>query len=84
LNLIGSRAMMQPMQGWRFNTRKGEFRIVSEGKRWRVLFEDEDLGSYAAPEQALDDLVTGHCDACSAGDTAMLGLPDALSEWTAF
>jgi hypothetical protein len=85
LNSIVDRVMMQLMRhGWGFDTRKGMFWIVSVGERWRVLFEDENLGNYETPEQALDDLVTDHCEPCSAGDTSALGLPDSLSEWIRF
>lgn len=68
---------------WRYRTRWGTFAIAqSTDGRWHPLFEGEDLGSYPAPEGALDDLVGGHTFTPSNGlDTSEAGLPDALLEW---
>jgi hypothetical protein len=66
-----------------FQTPRGRFAIVPERDGFNVLFEDEVLGWYGAPEQALDDLVGGHTYLPSNGvDPSTLGLPDELSEWT--
>lgn len=64
-------------------SRSGTFwiRLSSQG-RWHVLFEDEDLGSYAQPQQALDDLASGATYWPSCGNPAALRLPDELAAWS--
>ena len=66
-----------------FISRIGRFRIKlrSDG-RWEAMFEDEGLGSYNAPERALDDLANGHTYTPSCGDATEFGLPDDISDWT--
>lgn len=65
-----------------FKTRKGTFRIVRDGDRWRPVFEDEVLmGSYPSPQHALDDLARGSTDWPSCGDPSELGLPEEISDW---
>lgn len=50
--------------------------------RWHIIWNNEDLGSYANPGAALDDLVGGHTESLSNGvDTASLGLADDLGGW---
>lgn len=71
-----------PQLSYFFTTDSGVFSIIWQEQRWRVRFNDEDLGSYSTPEQALDDLVGGHTFTLSDGtDTTTLGLPDTLSDW---
>ena len=76
--------------GWSYTTKAGTFRIVARARhdgilRYHAMLDDEDLGNYANPEQALDDLVGGHTYAASSGvGTDESGLPDELSEWTFF
>jgi hypothetical protein len=69
---------------WTFVTAHGAFHIVPvSGGRFEARFEDEGLGSYFSPEQALDDLVGGHTFSPSSGiDPSEVGLPDQLSDWT--
>jgi predicted double-glycine peptidase len=67
---------------YKYATSVGTFVIKAIDSRWHVLFEDEDLGKYAQPRQALDDLVGGHTFSASCGDTSKLGLPEELSAWT--
>ena len=65
-----------------FRTPNGAVRIVPRDERFVVYFEDEALGSYSSTEQVLDDLIAGACYQPSAGNTADLGLPNDLEEWT--
>jgi hypothetical protein len=67
---------------YKYESRVGTFSIKLIDSRWHALFEDEDVGSYAEPWQALDDLVGGHTFSASCGDTSKVGLPANLSEWT--
>ena len=67
---------------WEFRTPLGAVRIVPRDERFVVYFEDEALGSYSSSRQALDDLIIGACYQPSAGNTAGLGVPDDLDEWT--
>jgi hypothetical protein len=65
-----------------FNTRAGTFHIVNRKGRFHIIFREEDLGSYATPEQAADDLAGGHTFSPSSGvDPGSLGIPGDLSEW---
>lgn len=65
-----------------FKTAAGTFRIVERAGRFHALLEDEDLGNYPIPEQAADDLASGHTYTPSSGvDTSTLGIPADLSEW---
>lgn len=72
------------VNAYRHNTRCGTFWIalLSDG-RWHAAWEDEDLGAYASPQHALDDLAGGTTYWPSSGvNPASLGLPDEISEWT--
>ena len=67
---------------WKHETKIGPFFIVQKVKRFHIIYDGEDLGSYARPDQAADDLSGGHTDWPSIGiDTGELGIPDDLSEW---
>jgi hypothetical protein len=47
------------------------------------MFDDESLGSYAHAHQAADDLAGGHTFSAGPGiDTAKLGIPRDLNEWS--
>jgi hypothetical protein len=66
-----------------FKSHAGLFKIqLATDNRWYALFEDECLGTYVRPEQALDDLVGGHTFSASCGDTSRLRLPEELGDWT--
>lgn len=66
-----------------YNSRFGTFTIMQKNNRWHIVFDGENLGSYATPEQALDDLVGGHTYWPSNGiDPSECGLPDELSAWS--
>jgi hypothetical protein len=46
------------------------------------MYEDENLGSYATPRAAVDELCGGNTLApCSGIETSQCGLPVNLSEW---
>lgn len=67
---------------WTFESRAGVFAIRMVEGRFRVYCGDENLGSYANPQAALEDLVRGHTWSPSSGvDPSKLGIPDDLSEW---
>jgi hypothetical protein len=67
---------------WEFQSRRGTFRIVPRQGRFHACYEDESLGSYYSPHQALDDLAGGHTFSPSNGiDSSTCGLPDDLAEW---
>jgi hypothetical protein len=46
---------------WFLETVKGRFEIRQSGGRFQVWFDDDNLGSYATPDGALEDLVSGAC-----------------------
>ena len=61
----------------------GTFTIRLMRGRWHVLFQDEDLGSYPTPQQALDDLAGGHTYTLPGGhDSSAMGLSEDLGDWT--
>jgi hypothetical protein len=64
-------------------TRVGMFFIgQSPDGRFHPIFDDESLGSYVSPQQAVDDLSGGHTFSPSGGfDTSTLGIPEDVSEW---
>ncbi len=63
-------------------TRIGPFYIAEHQGRFCPVFEDEPLGSYHTPQQAVDDLAGGHTFSIRNGiDTATLGIPDEITEW---
>lgn len=66
-----------------YETRVGTFSIESRGDRWHVMFKGDSLGNCARPEQAADDLAGGHTSSPGLGiDTAKLGIPEDLNEWS--
>ena len=65
-----------------YKTNAGTFFIIRQRKFYDVLFDDQSLGSYTTPQQALDDLCGGHTFWPASGiDPRTLGIPDDLSEW---
>lgn len=65
-----------------FQTRLGPFYIGEKDGRFHPVFEDNNLGSYARPEQAAEDLAGGHTFSISSGvDTASLGIPGDIGKW---
>jgi hypothetical protein len=69
-----------------WKTRVGTFYIAERGGRYHPIFDDEDLGSYASPQLAAEDLAHGHTSTvCSSVgqliDTATLGIPPHVGEW---
>jgi hypothetical protein len=73
--------MMKNRYYW--DTRIGPFYIAASGGRFEVLYQDEPLGSYPTPEMAAADLAGGHTFSIAAGiDTATLGIPEDLKEWS--
>jgi hypothetical protein len=68
---------------YKHKTRIGWFYIAEHEGWFHALYEDEPLGSYSTPELAADDLAGGHTFSNSKGvDTATLGIPEALGEWS--
>ena len=59
------------------------FYICEYNGRFHPLFDEESLGSYINVMQAAEDLAGGHTFSISTGhDTARLGIPEDISEWT--
>ena len=68
---------------YQFYTSVGTVSLVPEaGGRYKVMFEDEHLGSYPSPESAADDVSGGHTNSPSEGiDLGELEIPADLGEW---
>lgn len=67
-----------------FQTPIGAFHIRHNHRtgRFHAFFEDEDLGGYATPAEAAEDLAGGHTFFPSSGiDPSTLGIPADLSDW---
>lgn len=71
-----------------YQTKIGTFYICqSSDRRFHPVFNDESLGSYDSPEDAIDDLVGGHTYSVlhpknnRTIDTAELDIPDDIFEW---
>lgn len=66
-----------------YQTRIGSFYIAAANDgRFHPYYDDESLGSYDNPQQAVDDLAGGHTFSIAGGvDTAKLGIPYDLGEW---
>ena len=68
---------------YKFDTRVGTFYIgQSDDGRFHPLFQGDDLGSYAHPWQAAEELAGGHtCSVVGVDDTSVLGIPMHHLEW---
>ncbi|WP_199559138.1 hypothetical protein [Nioella nitratireducens] len=68
---------------YQYYTPHGTVSIMPEPEgRWKVMFGDENLGSYHSPEAAADDVSGGHTFSPSNGvDLGQLGIPDDLGDW---
>ena len=76
---------------WFRKTRIGTFSIMENGDRFHLIFnESENLGSYAHPQQASDDLALGAIPSIVLPngkiilDTSNLGIPGDLRQWEFF
>lgn len=69
---------------YQYHTVHGTVGILPEPKgRWKLMFNEENLGSYHSPQAAVDDVCGGHTFSPSNGvELAELGIPDDLGEWT--
>jgi hypothetical protein len=68
---------------YQYRTRGSTVSLVPEaGGRYKVMFRDENLGSFHSPEAAADDVSGGHTFSPSNGtDLGELGIPGDLGEW---
>lgn len=67
---------------WRYKTKEGTFYIVEKNGWFQVVFDNDSLGSYKTPQQAVDDLAGGHTFWPSSGvDPSELCIPEDLGEW---
>ena len=58
------------------------FLVPEQNGRYKVVFKDEDLGSYNSPEAAADDVSGGHTFSPSSGvDLGELEIPADVAEW---
>lgn len=64
-------------------TRKGTAYIgQSKDGRFHPIWDEQDLGSYATAQQAIEDMAGGHTFWPSDGtDPGSLGLSDDISDW---
>ena len=60
-------------------TTAGAFYIAEQDGRFHPLFRDENLGSYATSQQAVDHLISG--PSLHGIDTATLAIPNRIQEW---
>jgi hypothetical protein len=67
-----------------FETSIGPFFIErSSSGSFHAVYRDENLGTYARPEEAVQDLAGGHTYPVLSGeDTSKLGIPAELLRWT--
>ncbi|MWD26884.1 hypothetical protein E0K89_005275 [Aquicoccus sp. SCR17] len=68
---------------YQHHTDLGTVSLLPEaGGRYKVMFGEENLGSYASPEAAADDVSGGHTFTPSSGvNLGELGIPDELGDW---
>ena len=65
-----------------FETSAGAFYIAENKGRFHPIFREENLGSYATPQQAAEDLAGGHTFSLPGGiEPSDLGIPDELDGW---
>ena len=63
-------------------TAVGAFYIAEHDRRFHALFRNENFGSYATSQQAVDGLIKGHAvDSLNGLDTATLAIPNRVQEW---
>lgn len=69
---------------YRHGSRIGPFLILLTPRDgWQISHDGQVLGGgYGSAQQALDDLVGGHCDWPGTTDTSTLGLPDDIADWS--
>lgn len=84
-NRIGANLMTQDrtVYYYQYATNAGIVGLLPEpGGRYKVMFQEENLGSYHSPDAAADDVSGGHTFTPSSGiDLGDLGIPADLSEW---
>ena len=66
-----------------FRTRHGTWSIDRIDGWYRVFFEKENLGHYASPFVALDELTGGSCEWPGVLDPSECGISDDFEDWTA-
>lgn len=68
---------------YQYHTSAGTVSLIPESLgRYKVMYSEENLGSYHSPEAAADDVSGGHTFSPSNGiDLGELGIPGDLGEW---
>ena len=65
-----------------YQTKAGVFSIIQRDKKWHIIYQNENLGSYISPRMAASDLSGGHTFSPSNGiDPGKLGIPEDINEW---
>jgi len=68
---------------WYYKTSFGTVKIVPYQGYYHVILDDENLGSYSTPQQAVDDAAGGYTFTPSSGiDLDEIGLPEDLEDWS--
>ena len=69
---------------YQYYTHAGMVSLIPEAKgRYKVMFGNENLGSYHSAAAAADDVSGGHTTTSSSGiDLGDLDIPSDLGEWT--
>ena len=75
--------MQRDVYYYQYRTRAGIVSLIPEpGGRYKVMFGDDNLGSYHSPEAAADDVSGGHTFTPSDGtDLGAMDIPSDLGEW---
>ncbi len=67
---------------WYFKTRHGTVKIVPYQGRYHIIYNEDNLGSYISPQQAIDDAAGGYTSTpTNEVDLGDLGLPADIGEW---
>jgi hypothetical protein len=68
---------------YQYHTHAGTVGLIPEsGGRYKVMFKDENLGSYHSAAAAADDVAGGHTFSPPGGiNLGSLGIPADLGEW---
>ncbi len=69
------------MKYWYHKTAQGTIYIVHANNEYDIMFKRNCVGTYDDPQQAVDDLVSGHAIWSAFGDPSTLDIPEEIGEW---
>ncbi|GJQ59761.1 MAG: hypothetical protein SCALA701_25620 [Candidatus Scalindua sp.] len=69
------------MKYWYYKTAQDTIYIVKANQDYDVLFKGDCIGTFDDPQQAVENLVSGHTILAAYGDLSTFDIPEEIEAW---